>query len=224
MITRLLGELGGDLVAEESCLVCLEPVSSSACVRCSAPPHHVLCDSCFLSHVDSVPEPRIRACRGRVPCPGDGWHDSHFGPSEIASVALRCDGPRPLEQMLEKLLPRPTDDPALPGGGAEAPRLAQQLLLRVTISCPWCAAVVDPDPDGCRAMRCGVCGFYYCWLCFHKELTNQAIHRHVRDAHGDLFVAQRAVDLAHGAWRRSVRSPSPAALSPLPGRQSPLPF
>jgi len=126
--------------------------------------------------------------------------------------------------MLEKLLPRPTDDPALPGGGAEAPRLAQQLLLRVTISCPWCAAVVDPDPDGCRAMRCGVCGFYYCWLCFHKELTNQAIHRHVRDAHGDLFVAQRAVDLAHGAWRRSVRSPSPAALSPLPGRQSPLPF
>ncbi|EOD06963.1 hypothetical protein EMIHUDRAFT_218686 [Emiliania huxleyi CCMP1516] len=149
MITRLLGELGGDLVAEESCLVCLEPVSSSACVRCSAPPHHVLCDSCFLSHVDSVPEPRIRACRGRVPCPGDGWHDSHFGPSEIASVALRY---------------------------------------------------------GCRAMRCGVCGFYYCWLCFHKELTNQAIHRHVRDAHGDLFVAQRAVDLAHGAWRRSVVS------------------
>ena len=55
MITRLLGELGGDLVAEESCAFCacllLEPEKARgaeegpgrACdAACSAPPHHVL--------------------------------------------------------------------------------------------------------------------------------------------------------------------------------------
>ena len=52
--------------------------------------------------------------------------------------------------------------------GALPQRTARLVIEALTLKCPNCQAALDPNPDGCCAMRCAApgCGVYFCWLCF----------------------------------------------------------
>ena len=50
----------------------------------------------------------------------------------------------------------------------------------LTLGCPSCKVALDPNPDGCAAMRCGSCSKYFCFLCFDILKNNNECHAHVR--------------------------------------------
>lgn len=50
----------------------------------------------------------------------------------------------------------------------------------MTLGCPSCKVALDPDPDGCCAMRCVSCSKYFCFLCFIILPGNVECHNHVR--------------------------------------------
>jgi hypothetical protein len=52
--------------------------------------------------------------------------------------------------------------------GALPQRTARLVIEALTLKCPNCQTALDPNPDGCCAMRCAApgCGVYFCWLCF----------------------------------------------------------
>ena len=183
----------------DSCVVCFDAVPAAA-ARCSDG-EHALCDDCFTAHVEALTDVRLAAGRGRVPCPCNDWHGGSFGTEAIADVYTRKGQPRALERYLERALPK-APVPAQLTGEIEA--LGARLAELLSIRCPRCDVVVDPTPDGCRAMRCGHCGSYFCWVCFQLEVTNTRLHHHVQLAHGDLYLHQRGVDAAHRLWRRRV--------------------
>lgn len=35
-----------------------------------------------------------------------------------------------------------------------------------------CQLALDPNPDGCCAMKCSQCGENFCWFCFQASGTN----------------------------------------------------
>ncbi len=76
----------------------------------------------------------------------------------------------------------------------------------LSLKCPRCHCVVDQNPDGCCAMRCGRCGGDFCWLCLASSASSNACHQHVRqcpqsDHQGLVFVPQRSRDKAHKRLR-----------------------
>jgi hypothetical protein len=80
------------------------------------------------------------------------------------------------------------------------PRLLEALNLRCPN--PSCAAVLDPTPDGCAAVRCAACATYTCFLCFCACADSISCHKHVREcAHSpspsNLFIAEALRQPAH---------------------------
>ena len=89
---------------------------------------------------------------------------------------------------------------------AEEERLGNELQQRATeiagmlsVVCPKCGMVQDPDPSGCIAVRCGHCSEAYCWMCF--ELCGRDAHAHAIQAHKTYFPSRALVAAWHRRWR-----------------------
>lgn len=50
----------------------------------------------------------------------------------------------------------------------------------LTLGCPSCQTAIDPNPDGCVAMRCASCSQYFCLLCFSEQPDSITCHSHAR--------------------------------------------
>ncbi|KAL1512054.1 hypothetical protein AB1Y20_005328 [Prymnesium parvum] len=187
------------------CVICLEDVRNDATSRCPHHEAHRLCDGCFIEYVDTLPDWQLLSGTQGVPCPlHRSHHCGHFDTATLAAVYVRAREARCLSRLLERALPQA----ARRGEGEEGERrlaeLEQQLHVAISLRCPSCDHVVDPSPDGCRAIECPHCGSYFCWVCFSLEMTNGRLHAHIVSAHGDLYLPQRLVDAAHREWRRRV--------------------
>ena len=140
------------------CLICLEEAESdSTC--CTE--QHIVCDSCFLQYVETLADHRLAASRFRVPCPLDGAHGcGTYDAGALARVYVRNGEPKPLEHFLERALPQSSEqqEAVEDSYAARLTTLTQQLHVAISLRCPACDHVVDPTPDGCRAVECGHCG------------------------------------------------------------------
>ena len=177
------------------CVVCAEAVRPSECVSCESHGHR-LCADCLDGFVGSlIGTTELRDRFGGLPCVAvDGTHapaQLHLRPTALARAAvqplLRGDT---LRRYLEALLP--------PEAGAPQD-LSGALIEALNYSCPSCHAIVDPDPEGCIAMRCSHCRAGFCWVCF-KDCGGDA-HEHCRSQHGSYFPARAFVRAAHRRHR-----------------------
>eukprot|EP00933_Yihiella_yeosuensis_P007761 TRINITY_DN112927_c0_g1_i1.p1 TRINITY_DN112927_c0_g1~~TRINITY_DN112927_c0_g1_i1.p1 ORF type:complete len:506 (+),score=64.02 TRINITY_DN112927_c0_g1_i1:71-1588(+) len=188
------------------CCLCMQPLVAGTCIQCNAldGSAHGICDDCFVAHVEHLDQRRFHDHAGRVPCPAEGWHGSWYADEDLASVYVRRFRPRELERYLANALPRQHGEDQNVGRDGQEQHFANQILEAVNIRCPHaaCQHVVELNPDGCRAMTCGMCGCHFCWVCFHISPDSGANHAHVIQQHGDLFLAQNLVDEAHRHWRR----------------------
>jgi hypothetical protein len=75
--------------------------------------------------------------------------------------------------------------------------LINKILKTQELTCPFCERVLDPQPDGCCAMRCPHCGTYFCWVCFVCCADNTACHDHVRNKHGNVFAPPETIKRGH---------------------------
>ena len=159
--------------ASPHCVVCFDESEAERVTRC--PRGHVVCDGCLLQYVEALPEFRLQAHGFRVPCFERAC--GTFSVGALAGAYVRAGEPKLLERFLERCCALPAEERSAEAAGLDAQRsrvevLAQQLFLAISLRCPSCDNVVDPSPDGCRAIECAVCGAYFCWLCFRLELTS----------------------------------------------------
>eukprot|EP00397_Hematodinium_sp_SG-2012_P026926 GEMP01028260.1.p1 GENE.GEMP01028260.1~~GEMP01028260.1.p1 ORF type:complete len:435 (+),score=128.79 GEMP01028260.1:87-1391(+) len=205
------------------CSICQEDVKADCHVRCSGATRkecHVFCDECFIQHVENVEQYRIKDKNGRVPCPVD-WHGATFDDDELAAAYIRKHKTRELGRYIRRALAplaapdendenrrravdNSDDDDNGDERNQEVMRLADRLLFLLNIRCPRCDVPQDPDPDGCRAVRCQHCGCYFCWVCFEIVNSDHANHLHGFFQHGDVFLSQQLVDASHESWRATV--------------------
>ncbi|KAJ1441500.1 hypothetical protein B484DRAFT_390705 [Ochromonadaceae sp. CCMP2298] len=166
-------------VPEESCCVCFEVGKKG--LHCAS--GHLLCSECISPYAETIFRDVgvLRDCGFCVPCPA----------REEASV--RCSAPAYDSHALRRFLGEAALDLYLDGllsvcrqreGGREERTDAtarQQLLESLNLKCPnpRCAAILDPSPDGCAAVRCAGCGTYICFLCFQSCSSSSAAHKHV---------------------------------------------
>ena len=57
---------------------------------------------------------------------------------------------------------------------------SKAIIESLTLGCPSCKIALDPNPDGCCAIRCMSCSKYFCLLCFTILPNNSQCHEHVR--------------------------------------------
>ena len=83
--------------------------------------------------------------------------------------------------------------------GNELQQRATEIAGMLSVVCPKCGMVQDPDPSGCIAVRCGHCSEAYCWMCF--ELCGRDAHAHAIQAHKTYFPSRALVAAWHRRWR-----------------------
>lgn len=158
-----------------TCEVCLDSVHRG--VACSAPPkngseeastdleaRHTLCDDCFIKHVHALPDARLRETLFRIPCPADGWHGGVFSIEDVARAYVRSGDARSLAHYLERSLPKARTNGLSFDRETRIEALTNALYAAISLRCPNCETIVDPAPDGCRAIECASCGSYFCWV------------------------------------------------------------
>lgn len=201
------------------CLVCAEPVRAAASLCCESHGHR-MCADCVNGYVGSLTGTSMIADRaGGLPCiAADGTH----GPAEIDRRPNSFERPAVEKLLVGATLARYLEevsraqaegggaasiDAGLGGDGdahsaaAEIPPafVAGKVTEALNYTCPACQTIVDPDPDGCIAMRCARCKRGFCWVCFLCCGTDA--HDHCRTEHGSYFPPRFFIK----RWHRRLR-------------------
>ena len=91
------------------------------------------------------------------------------------------------------------------------------VLNALTLQCPNvnCLASLDPNSDGCSAIKCRSCSSHFCWLCFSLKNGSQVCHQHVlkctENPTKQLFHAPEVIEKVHR--KRKIESVRRALLN-----------
>ncbi|KAJ1430637.1 hypothetical protein B484DRAFT_448813 [Ochromonadaceae sp. CCMP2298] len=186
-----------------SCVICLEQVPSRPGLMCGRRGSHFVCAECFGGYVDSLCKDvgKFSDAEYRVSCPFPGCRAPPWTTLQVRST---LDGPAQ-DQYVELLLELLRSARGKPKGEINSGCLVETLNLK----CPSCGTVLDPNPDGCCAMRCLGCASYFCWLCFSTCVSSAACHDHVRvcslsPQRGELFIDSKRVSKEVHKFKRIV--------------------
>lgn len=205
------------------CGLCLEYKSSG--ITCKE--NHFICrNECFASLVSSLCEEsyRLRQTKGRIECPvpdcnSDAWSSrevreglsGHYTALDAYAdtiLSLLESGVSDVVSHESEKKVKAASSLNLSSSDSSSFSHAQELICdALTLKCPnpGCRFALDPNPDGCCAMKCLKCGCYFCWLCFVVTgIDSQSSHKHVRNCavnpsspDGSVFVDEKSVDDAH---------------------------
>ena len=184
----------GNSATKRLCVVCFEKRRKG--LACSN--DHFLCHNCFPPYVTSLIEDAGRMADNDFEiiccCPG-----CTAAPWSSHEVRLMLSGEL-LERYIDALIrhihildndkdvqtaiatravvvPKISD---VAISNDDASKLMKSVIDCLSLSCPFCHTAIDPNPDGCSAMRCGLCSKYFCLLCLKLEVNNSRCHAHVR--------------------------------------------
>ena len=202
-----------EAIPTDYCLLCLE--YKFVGIKCSN--GHFICrDQCFASLVASLCEEsyKLRQSKGRIACPipdcnADHWSSrevregltGHFNALDVYADTLLSF----LESGASDLASAAMSKGASTESVSDVERIKEMVCDSLTLKCPnpGCRFALDPNPDGCCAMKCLKCGCYFCWLCFMVTGIDSTIcHNHVRlcsenPSSGSLFIADNLVSEVH---------------------------
>jgi hypothetical protein len=197
----------------ESCSICLD--SKSKGLSCEA--NHFICVDCFSPYVESICDDmgKLKDNKFEVACPVPNCTSPHWNSFHIRTI---LEG-KALEKYIDTLIKACSQADAAPAvntsaavaAGPDSDKIkatAAMIVDSLSMKCPKCKVVLDPNPDGCCAMKCLGCATYFCWLCFATQSNSTVCHQHVRacpmsTTPGNVFVPKEGVNIAH-ANRRIV--------------------
>lgn len=170
-----------EVAQQFDCKICFG--SNLSGLSCPQDPIHFICTDCFSSYVHTLCEESCRlyeSC-GYIKCPFPGCSSQPWSYEQFVSIL----SPSAMKMYVDVLL-RPlqkfdhTEDPKK--GLSRKEWDVDQILNALILFCPntLCHAALDPNPDGCCAMKCMTCGQNFCWLCFSLQNDGNSCHKHVR--------------------------------------------
>lgn len=181
------GKLVGDITKEDempllNCVICLENRRNG--IRCTAinTHRHFVCNHCFPRYVRSVLENVAKLSddgfqiRCPVPaCPSGPWSSS----SVRYSVSRKLFNAY-VDLLVFRLQILQTNKSKKEIANRIKQRRTQSIIDALTVSCPECNLALDPNPDGCAAVKCR-CGSNLCFLCLKVCQSSASCHKHVLD-------------------------------------------
>lgn len=196
----------------QKCSICLDEQVKGLCCESA----HFICNGCFSPYVDSqcADFGKLRDAKFEICCPvphciSAPWNSHH--------VRNSLEGPV-LEKYIDTLIRVCNDGngsthSAVGGSiiGDRRLRLLADLSDALCLKCPKCKIVLDPNPDGCCAIKCLHCATHFCWLCFAMQSSNATCHAHVakcilNSTQGAVFASRDNCIEAHKLIRaKSIR-------------------
>jgi hypothetical protein len=164
---------------KSECIICFDKHLKG--IYCES--KHFICDDCFVSYVESVFNDAgkliDKGCK--IHCPHPGCESSPWTTNQLRKLLT----PEILEKYVESLanLVRMLDahDKGVEFDESDIDAGAKVVIDSLTIGCPGCKMALDPDPEGCCAMRCGSCSKHFCYLCLKISPNSNDCHNHVRN-------------------------------------------
>ena len=188
----------------DKCSICGEEKSRGIfCNTKSTTNRHFTCIDCFLRYVQSLCEDVGKLqdknysiyCPAATPalgCTSACWENHRVTSALLAANdnAFGLDNKAILDKFVTAL-----SQAAVRGIADETRPVVNAITDAMCLRCPLssCSVPLDPQPEGCMAMRCAACGTYFCFLCNASSDDNDSCHAHVRDCElnpnpGDYFV------------------------------------
>jgi hypothetical protein len=173
------------------CVICQD----TDCMRglaCYSKAKHFVCLDCFPQYVKSICENggKFRDLHYTIRCPVPDCADCEpWTTQDVTAGLLASDNSKEILDIFIATLATAADksdqtnNPLFTDTSGDIKADIQRLIAEaLCLKCPsrYCQKVLDPDPDGCCAMRCVHCGVHFCWLCFAMQDTSQTSHAHVR--------------------------------------------
>ena len=142
-------------IHQTHCIICKETILGTQII-CSKS-SHILGNCCLNDYLSKHVLPRtfelLDSCCV-IKCP-DAECQGHLDSVLMYSFALQPERKRYLSLIDETISRFP------PLKRHSVMELRTSIIDLLTLKCPSCFATVDPDPDGCSAVRCLSCGKWY---------------------------------------------------------------
>ncbi len=170
--------------------------------------NHFICVQCFSPYVQSIcGDPgKFKNNQFSIGCPFPQCTSIPWTTQEVISCLMSGTDVEKNQEVITLLIAALTtaanhthanleqkEDQSI---GVTESRVIKAIADALCLRCPsqTCKAVLDPNPDGCCAVRCTQCSTYFCWLCFQESATSKGCHDHVRQCkenpvRGDLFLS-----------------------------------
>jgi hypothetical protein len=191
---------------KEKCSICFD--AKSVGLECDK--RHFVCADCFSPFVESLCDDvgKLKDAAFEVACPVPECTSLHWNSYHVREM-LKGETLEKYIDTLIRLCKQHGNIPADAAGGDLQNKKAatrQRILDCLSIGCPRCEGVLDPNPDGCCAMKCPGCGTHFCFLCLSTSDNSASCHTHVRvcpksPEPGNLFVTKDGVMRAHTVLR-----------------------
>lgn len=158
------------------CAICLDDQVKGLCCESS----HFICSGCFSPYVDSncADFGKLRDTKFEVCCPVPQCNSAPWNSHHVRN----CLEGAILEKYIDTLIRVCNNGTAATTGSVHGDRrssLLADLSDALCLKCPNCKIVLDPNPDGCCAVKCLHCATHFCWLCFNTQANSKACHAHV---------------------------------------------
>lgn len=192
----------GSASSIKTCKICLaEKRKGIVCEQCHESLDHFVCRDCFSPYVDSViSNPgKLTDDAFVMRCPMPACTSRAWTSHEIRLVLEGAVLDRYVDSLVAALGSTSGKGPGTAGG--EVSKTVHAVVNALNIACPSCAISLDPNPDGCAALRCGGCGVHFCWLCLRVCDSSNSCHRHVAQCSSNpsrrVFPPKSVKDKAH---------------------------
>jgi hypothetical protein len=165
---------------KSNCIICLEKHLKG--IYCSQSEEHFICDDCFLRYVESVLNDAgkliDRGCR--IHCPEPTCNSPPFTTTELRKIVSSEIVDKYLDSLITLVCLLDSTEKGTEFDENDLDAATKVMIDAMSIACPSCHIALDPNPDGCCAIRCGSCSKYLCLLCLKIEPNSPNCHSHVR--------------------------------------------
>jgi hypothetical protein len=164
--------------SKSECIICFEKHLKG--IYCES--GHFVCDDCFVSYVESVfnDAGKLMDQGCKIHCPDPSCQCPPWTTSQLRKLLT----PEIMERYVESLanLVRMLDahDKGVEFDENDINAGTKVVIDSLTLGCPSCKIALDPDPEGCCAMRCGSCSKHFCYLCSKILPNSTECYSHVR--------------------------------------------
>lgn len=165
---------------KSSCVVCFEYRRKG--IHCEN--KHFLCHNCFPPYVTSLIEDAGRMADNNfeIHCCYPGCTARPWNPHEVRLMLTGELLEKYISCLVRQLQILENKEQLLAAGidKDDIDSLMNSITDSLNLCCPSCHIVIDPNPDGCAAIRCGACGKHFCLLCLEEQQNSSKCHSHVR--------------------------------------------
>jgi hypothetical protein len=164
---------------KSDCIICLEKHLKGTYCQSK---EHFICDNCFLLYVESVfnDAGKLIDTGCRVHCPDPNCTSPPLTTTELRKLLPPEIFEKYFESLITLVCMLDSQDKGVEFDGNDLDTASKVVIDAMSILCPSCHIALDPNPDGCCAIRCGTCSKYLCLLCLKIEPNSVDCHIHVR--------------------------------------------